>query len=370
MDDSLTVLIAPDSFKGTVSASNAANAIAEGWCSVRPGDVLSILPQADGGEGTLDAIQNAVPHAMRRKVGLVTGPDGRPTPGEWLELPGGLGIVELAQCSGLPLMHSADPLGATTRGLGEVILAALESGIHSLVIALGGSASTDGGTGALAALGLTLFDEAGCELPDGGAALSRLSRCDRTMRPPPPGGVTLLSDVTAPLLGSHGAAAIFGPQKGADTTDVALLEEGLSTLVHHLGGNPADAGAGAAGGTAYGFAALWGAHIEPGAKYMQRLTGLDVLIGAADVVVTGEGCFDATSTAGKVVGELISLASNTTARVGVIAGKFATVSGHWECSLSTLAASVDASVDASVTDPLRYLKLAGRAAAAHFANAP
>lgn len=366
MDDSLSVIIAPDSFKGTVSASNAADAIAEGWRAVRPGDVLTILPQADGGEGTLDAIEHAVPGALRHNAGLVTGPDGQPTPGAWLELPdgagSGVGVVELAQCSGLPLMHSPDPLGATTRGLGEVILAALDAGMHSLAIALGGSASTDGGTGALAALGLRLFDKNGRELRDGGGALARLSRCEREMTPPPRGGVTLLTDVTAPLLGRRGAANVYGPQKGADTTDIARLESGLSTLARHLRGNPTAAGSGAAGGTAYGFAALWGAHIESGAKYVQRVTGLDTLIGAGDVVVTGEGRFDPTSAAGKVVGELISLASHTAANVGIVAGTFTTASGHWECSLSTLAGSADA----SVADPLRYLELAGRAAAAHF----
>ena len=130
MSDSLSVIIAPDSFKGSVRAIDAATAIAEGWRTVRPHDTLTLLPQADGGEGTLDALERALPHSVRHSAGPVTGPDGQPTPGEWLQLPDGLAIVELAQCSGMALMSSPDPLGATTRGLGEVILAALAAGAN------------------------------------------------------------------------------------------------------------------------------------------------------------------------------------------------------------------------------------------------
>lgn len=219
----LRMVIAPDSFKGSLGASEVGAAIARGWLSIRPDDQITILPQADGGEGTLDAIASAVPDAVRHDVGPVTGPDGRPTPGAWLELPGRVGVVELAQCSGLPLMKPLDPLAATTRGLGEVIRHALDHGVESLIVGLGGSASTDGGAGALAALDLRLLDADGSYLTDGGAALATLARVESTeMSVPPPGGVTLLADVTAPLLGPTGAAAVFGPQKGADTADVQI----------------------------------------------------------------------------------------------------------------------------------------------------
>ncbi len=362
MDDSLSVIIAPDSFKGSATARDAASAIADGWERARPHDTITLLPQADGGEGTLDAIAEAVPDAVRRHTGLVTGPNGLPTPGEWLELPDKVAVVELAQCSGLTLMSDLDPLGSTTRGMGEVIRSTLAAGMHSLIIALGGSASTDGGTGALAALGLGLFDKHGNTLGDGGGALVDLALCERTTVPPPLGGVTLLVDVESPLLGRHGAAAEFGPQKGANAVDVRVLETALATLVLHLGGDPLAAGAGAAGGTAYGFATLWGARIESGATFIQRMTGLDALLRSADVVVTGEGRFDETSTTGKVVGDVSSLANRHGVRVGVIAGAFTTASGHWDCSLSALAGSIDT----ALAEPLRYLELAGHTAAVHF----
>lgn len=362
MSDSLSVIIAPDAFKGSVRAIDAAAAIAEGWRDLRPHDTLTLLPQADGGEGTLDALERALPHSVRHSAGSVTGPDGQPTPGEWLQLPSGVAVVELAQCSGIALMSSPDPLGATTRGLGEVILAALAKGANSLVVALGGSASTDGGTGALRALGLRLIDESGASLLDGGGALARLTQFENAIVAPPPGGITLLTDVTSPLLGPTGAATVFGPQKGADDNTVAALETGLTGLARHLGGDPHSPGSGAAGGTAYGFATLWGAHVTPGAKFIQHLTRLDALIGAADVVVTGEGRFDETSTTGKVVGEVLSLSSRFAARVGVIAGSFATPSGHWDCSLSQLAGAEDT----AMARPLPHLHRAGRLAAAHF----
>jgi glycerate kinase len=379
MDATLTVLIAPDSFKGSLAAAEAAAAIARGWRSLRPGDRLSILPQADGGEGTLDAIAAAVPDAVVHDAGLVTGPDGRPTPGTWLEVPGGIrasgrvgsiGVVELAQSSGLPLMTEPDPLGATTRGLGEVIRRALDHGIDSLVIGLGGSASTDGGAGALSALGLDLLGASGSPLADGGGALAALDRIGTgRLLPPPPGGVAVLADVTAPLLGPDGAAAVFGPQKGADPGGIRALEAGLSRFATLLGGRPDTAGAGAAGGAAYGFATAWAARIESGARFVQELTGLRAAIRSADVVLGGEGRFDATSKAGKVVGELLDLAAEHGVRAGVVAGQVATgpdaaSSDAWTCSLSELAGT---SV-AAVADPVRYLERAGRVAAGHFTD--
>ena len=362
MRDSLSVIIAPDSFKGSATARNAADAIAQGWRRIRPQDSLTLLPQADGGEGTLDAIESAVSNTRRHSVGPVAGPNGRPTPGEWLELPDHVAVVELAQCSGLTLSRHPDPMHSTTRGLGEVIRAVLAADVRSLVIALGGSASTDGGAGALAALGLHLFDNDGRILEDGGEALNNLARVDNAMIPPPPGGVTLLIDVTAPLLGPTGAAAVFGPQKGAGASDVMMLEGGLSTLARRLGGDPAAPGSGAAGGTAYGFTTMWNARLELGATYIQRLTRIDTLMGSADIVLTGEGRFDATSSTGKVVGELVTLALRRNVAVGIIAGMVEVETPHWTCSLSTIAGSAEA----SQADPLRYLELAGQAAARHF----
>lgn len=371
MDAQLSVVIAPDSFKGSLSAAAVAAAIARGWAGVRPDDRLTTLPQADGGEGTLDAIAAAVPDAVRHHAGPVTGPDGRLVPGAWLELPGRIGVVELAQCSGLPLMAALDPLGATTRGLGEVIRHALDHGVDSLVVGLGGSASTDGGAGALAALGLALLDAHGSPLADGGGALVALDRVGTERLPPPPGGgIVLLADVTAPLLGPDGAATVFGPQKGADAADIRLLEAGLARFASLLGGDPDAPGGGAAGGTAYGLATAGNARIESGARRIQALTGVDEAIATADVVLTGEGRFDATSLTGKVVGELLDAVSRHAARAGVIAGQVArgrdeAATDTWTCSLSELAGTAES----AIADPVRYLEQAGTEAARHFAVA-
>ena len=363
-----SIVIAPDSFKGSLSAREVADAISAGWRSFSPDDDLILVPQADGGEGTIDAIESAVPGSVRRSAGLVTGPDGRPTPGEWLQLPSGAAVVELASSSGLPLMHSPDPLGASTRGLGEVIRAALEAGATSLVIGLGGSASTDGGAGALAALGLRLTDDSGSVLPDGGGALARLAHADRSaLVAAPAGGVTLLSDVTAPLLGPTGAAAVFGPQKGATEHDVATLDAALARFALVLGGDPELPGAGAAGGTGFGLSAVWGATLESGADYLAVLSGLGAAVDGADVLILGEGRFDTQSLGGKVVGQLLQRAEERAVRPGVIAGQVTTtavVNGEpvWTVSLVELAGSVEA----AIAEPAPWLREAGAAAARHF----
>ena len=266
----MRVLVAPDSFKGSIAAAAAAAALAEGWRGARPGDELVCLPLADGGEGTLQVLAAADPAAHWHLV-PVTGPDGGLVPSRWLEGHDGTGYVELAQASGLPLMAALDPLGAQTAGAGELAAHALGAGARRIVIALGGSASTDGGTGALSALGARFLDAAGQQLAPGGGALRGLASADLTgLRPPPPGGVACLTDVRAPLLGPRGAAAVFGPQKGADAAQVAILEAGLARLALVLGGDPDAPGAGAAGGTGYGFAAAWGADITPGAAELGR----------------------------------------------------------------------------------------------------
>lgn len=364
----MRVVIAPDSFKGSLPAAEVAAAIADGWRSVRPDDSLVLLPQADGGEGTLDAVAAAVPGAKRIPAGPVTGPDGRPVPGEWLRLPDGTAVVELAQCAGLPLMATLDPMGATTRGLGEVIAASLDDGARALVIGLGGSASTDGGTGALAVLGLRLTDDEGRALPDGGAALARLAALDRAdLRLPPPGGVRLLSDVSAPLLGPTGAASVFAPQKGADAAQVAELDAALARFASLTDGEPDSPGSGAAGGTGYGFLAEWGAAIESGSAAIADLTGLTEAAASADVVILGEGRFDATSATGKVVGNGLVLTDRGGARPIVIAGSLAatpvTPAGRpgWAASLVEIAGSLEA----ALAEPARWLREAGAAAARH-----
>lgn len=357
----MRVAIAPDSLKGSLSAEAAARAIAEGWRRIRPGDELLLMPQADGGEGTLDAIEACVEGALRQGVFPVDGPDGRPTRGEWLMLPDGTAVVELAQMCGLPLMRDLDPLGSSTHGLGQTIGAALEAGATSLVITLGGSASTDGGSGALGALGLQLHDAGGTPLERGGGALAALHRVDRSgLMTPPLGGVTVLTDVTAPLLGPTGAAAVFGPQKGASAADVRSLDDALDRFARLLGGDADAAGAGAAGGTAFGFAAVWGAHIESGADHLQRLTGLWEAINNVDLVITGEGRFDGQSLGGKVVGQVLRRAGDVGTSAAVIAGQLADRPPVWAASLVELAGSVTE----ALAHPGEWLRAAGELAAA------
>ncbi len=352
------VVIAPDSFKGCLPALTVARAIAEGWRTVRPDDELTLVPQADGGEGTLDAIEAAVPGAVRHTVGQVTGPDGHPTEGQWLELPDGVAAVELAQCCGLPLMRVPDAMRATTRGLGEVIRAALGAGATGLVIGLGGSASTDGAAGALAALGLVMTDEQGDLVADGGRGLRHIVAIDRgAFLTPPSGGVRLLTDVAAPLLGATGAAAVFGPQKGATAAQVAQLDAALSHFANLLGGDRTAPGTGAAGGAGFGFASAWGAQLTPGADYLAELAGLD--LSHADILLTGEGRFDDQSRTGKVVGQLLARAEVAGVLAAVIAGQVAAPAGVWTASLSALAGSVEA----ALADPTRWLSLAGAKAA-------
>ena len=354
----MRVVVAPDSFKGSIGAAEAAAALAEGWRGARPGDEVVCLPLADGGEGTLQVLAAADPAARWHPV-PVTGPGGGTVPSRWLEGHNGTGYVELAQASGLPLMAVLDPLGAQTTGTGELIADALDAGATRIVIALGGSASTDGGTGALAALGARFLDAAGQELAPGGGALGGLAAADVTgLCAPPPGGVACLTDVRAPLLGPRGAAAVFGPQKGADAAQIALLEAGLTRLALVLGGDPGAPGAGAAGGTGYGFAAAWGADITPGAAELGRIVGLDTELARSDLVLTGEGRYDDTSGDGKITGSVLAAAARAGVAAALVAGVVAAdpPPGVATVALDALAGGPAA----AMASPGRWLRAAGR----------
>ena len=364
------IVIAPDSFKGTLSATDAALALAAGWRAERPDDEVLLVPQADGGEGTLDAIAQAVPGAQWR-TSRVAGPTGEPHDARWLLLPGQHAVLELAECCGITLLPrgvdgvpAVAPLTASTRGLGEAIAAALDAGARQLTIALGGSASTDAGLGALGALGLVLRDSNVAALPDGGGALASLAALEHAaLRAAPAGGVTLLTDTTAELTGPHGAAAVFGPQKGASADDVATLESGLARAAAIAGGNEHRwPGSGAAGGTAWGFARYWGARIRSGADAIAVLTGLDTALEGADLVITGEGRFDATSLAGKVVGGVLERASVAGVAVAIVAGQAdVTVAQDAEARglgrVLTLTEQAG-SPEAAVAEPERWLQAA------------
>ena len=358
----MRVVVAPDSFKASIGAAAAARSIAVGWRQVRPADEVLEMPLADGGEGTAAVIAAAVP-ASRWHPAEVSGPaDARVLAG-WLDLPGNGAIVELAAAAGLPLMPEPSPLTAHSFGVGELIGLAVDAGVRHVDVALGGSACTDGGSGALAALGARFLDADGRELPRGGGALTRLAAVDLTgLRPPPPGGIRCLTDVRNPLLGLDGAAAVFGPQKGASSSDVAVLDAGLACLAALLGGDPAAAGAGAAGGCAYGLAAALGATLEPGATRIAEITGLPAALAGADLVITGEGRYDATSLAGKVVGMVLAAADAAGVAVAIVAGQLGSPPTG-QVSAVELAA-LAGSAQHAFAEPVPWLTAAGRLLAA------
>jgi glycerate 2-kinase len=361
----MRIVAAPDSFKGSISAAGAAAALASGWRRVRPDDEVIELPLADGGEGTLAVLAAATPASRWHRV-LVSGPGDAQVLAAWLELAGNVAVVELAAAAGLTLLSELRPLAAHSCGVGELIGNALDAGASQVLVALGGSACTDGGTGALAALGARFLDAEGSELPRGGGALGRLAAIDLTgLRPLPDGGISCLTDVRAPLLGPGGAAAVFGPQKGASPADVAVLEAGLARLAGLLGGDAAQPGAGAAGGCGYGLAAGLGARLMAGAAELALVAGLPEALAGADLVITGEGQYDATSEDGKVVGAVRAIAAEVSAAgapVAVVAGRIALAppAGVRAVELATLAGGVQA----ALADPGRWLAEAGALLAA------
>ena len=362
---SFTIVIAPDSFKGTASAAQVAKAVADGWAAARPADTLRLLPMADGGEGTLDAFEAAVPGAQRMPV-QVKGPDNRPVQAWWLLLPDGTGVVELANTSGITLLDPLQPLDAHTFGFGQAISAALDHGVRRLLLGLGGSSSTDGGVGALAALGGSFRDAADRPVRLGNKALGALAkvRLD-TLRQLPPDGVVILSDVTNPLLGTEGAASVFGPQKGASPAQVLGLESNLTRLARLVPVDPDTPGAGAAGGTGFGLLA-WGATIAAGAGAVGDALGVPGAIRGADIVITGEGRFDSQSAAGKVPSYAAGLAAGAGARAMLVAGLIEAEPDGFAAaeSLTDLAGSGQA----AMADPLRWLELAGTRLAAGIAD--
>lgn len=365
-----TVVVAPDSFKGSATATAVAGALAAGWSSVRPGDRLVLAPMADGGEGTLDAFEVAVPGSVRHPISVL-GPAGAAVDASWLSLPDGTSVVELAETSGLSHLPVLAPLDAHTVGFGQAIAAALDAGATGLLLAIGGSASTDGGVGALTALGARFTDAAGRRIGLGNRNLHTLAAADLSGLPAlPPGGVRILSDVTNPLLGASGAAAVFGPQKGATPEQVAELESGLAKLARVLGGvaapgapdaGPATPGAGAAGGTGYGLLA-WGARIAPGSAAVGEALGLPALVAEADAVITGEGRFDAQSAAGKVAAYVSQLARDAGVPSLLVAGSIEAETHDFAAAVSLSALAGGA--DAAMAEPERWARAAGAELAA------
>lgn len=327
----MRVLIAPDKFRGTLTAEQAAAAIATGWHRARPGDEVEEIPMADGGEGTLDALLSAL--GGHRRVARVRGPLGDPVDAAYglIEARGRrTAVVELARASGLELVGPArrDPLRASTYGTGELILAACREGAREVLVCVGGSATVDGGGGIARALGVGLLDAAGRPIAPGGAGLLDLARIDvETVDPAVRATrIVVACDVDNPLLGPEGAAHVYGPQKGASRSQVLLLDRALGHLaavVHRDLGIDVRSlrGGGAAGGVGAGLAALLGARLRPGVDVVMEAVGLRRRLEAADAVLTGEGSLDRQSERGKVVAGVLTAASERGVPAAVLCGR-------------------------------------------------
>lgn len=324
----MKIVIAPDSFKDSLDAAGVAHAIAQGLAEVLPHAQLIECPMADGGEGTMDAILAASAGELRRET--VRGPLGEPVVAGWGWLAESrTAVIEMAQASGLQLLTRAqrDACRTSTWGTGQLIGAALDAGAQRIVLAIGGSATNDGGSGMLRALGLQLLDAEGRALEEGGLALSRLATLDASGLDARLAQVQVdvAADVDNPLCGPNGASAIFGPQKGATPEQVVALDQALGHFADHsaqaLGEDVrASAGCGAAGGMGFAAKAFMGARFRPGVEVVAELAGLDSLVQGADLVITGEGRFDAQTLRGKTPFGVAKVAKRHGASVVVIAG--------------------------------------------------
>ncbi len=298
------VLVAPDKFKGSLTAPEVAEAVAAGIRKVRPELDLRLLPVADGGDGT---VQAALAAGAQRRTVRVTGPTGQPVDAD-IAVEGSTAVVELAAASGLALLAPSKlaPLTATSYGTGELVRAALDAGARTVILGVGGSACTDGGAGMLAALGARITDAAGHPLPLGGAALLDVATVDLSEMDRRLAGaeIILASDVDNPLVGPRGAAHVYGPQKGADPDQVQLLDTALARWARAVtegGGREAEAepGAGAAGGVGFAALAALGARMRPGVEVILELASFAEQLAGARLVITGEGSLDEQTLHGK-----------------------------------------------------------------------
>jgi glycerate kinase len=302
----MKIVIAPDSFKESLSAQEVAAAIARGWSEVFPAAEMLLRPMADGGEGTVDAVLAAI--GGERREQQVRGPLGEPVTAHWGWLDDGSAVLEMAAASGLHWVprERRDATLTSSYGTGELIRAALDAGARRIILGLGGSATNDGGCGLLQALGVRFLDSDECELPAGGAALARLARIDlsgldarlRQVQ------IEVAADVDNPLCGPRGASHVFGPQKGASAQQVELLDAALghyakvvaATLGEDFSQVP---GVGAAGGLGFAARAFLQARFRPGIELVAELSGLAEAVQGADLLITGEGRLDAQSLHGK-----------------------------------------------------------------------
>lgn len=304
----MLIVIAPDSYKGSLSAQDAANAMHRGARRVFSKAQFDLIPIADGGEGTVEALVGAMGGEFMETI--VRGPLGTPTAARWgLLEQGKTAVIEMAAASGLPLLgpKKLDVLNTCTFGTGELVKAALDAGVKTIILGIGGSATNDGGSGLARALGARFLDTAGRELKPGGAALAELSAIDLSNFDPRLATTTVrvACDVDNPLCGPRGASAVFGPQKGASPEQVAQLDAALAVYAEKAEkatgkrGVPETAGAGAAGGLGAGLLFFSNALLMPGVALVLEAVGFDARVKNASLVFTGEGRTDFQTPYGK-----------------------------------------------------------------------
>lgn len=324
----MLVVVAPDKFKGSLSAVEAAEAMARGVRAAVPDAEVRLLPVADGGEGFVEA---AVVAGYDRRTVVVRGPGGDDVTAD-LAVLGSTAVIEMAEASGLRRLAGGVPLPltASSHGTGQLVLAALDAGASRLVLGVGGSATTDGGAGMAQALGARLLSSAGEELPPGGAALADLDRIDVGGLDARLAGVQVVvaTDVDNPLVGPTGAAVVYGPQKGAGPEDVERLSAGLErwaeVVERDLGVPVAEApGAGAAGGLGAGAIAFLGARQESGIAAVLEIVGFHEAVEGADLVLTGEGSLDEQSLFGKAPVGVAAAAGRAGIPVTALVGRLA-----------------------------------------------
>jgi glycerate kinase len=320
------VLVAPDKFKGSLTAQQVAAAVAAGIHDARPGRAVRTVPVADGGDGTVDA---ALAAGFARADVAVHGPTGELVDAVFA-VRDRVAVVETAAACGLVRLPGGRlaPMTATSYGAGDLVRAALDAGCRTIVLGVGGSASTDGGVGMLQALGAGVFDSSGASLPHDGGVLGDVARVDMSTVDGRLVGaeIVLACDVDNPLLGATGAAATFGPQKGADPAQVEQLDQGLARWAKVLGATTgrdvADApGAGAAGGIGYAALAGLGARRRPGIELLLELVGFDEQLVGAELVITGEGSLDEQTLHGKAPAGVAEAARSAGIPVVAVAGR-------------------------------------------------
>lgn len=347
----MKIVIAPDSFKGSASSSDIATWIESGIHSVIPDCETIKIAIGDGGEGSLDAVLHAgfTAHSVE-----VSGPLGNPITAH-IAIKGDTAFIEMAQASGLSQLPGGkkDALNATSFGTGQLILAALDKGATKIILAIGGTATTDAGAGALQALGVKLLDATDAEIAPGGAALINCVSIDTSALDPRLANVsfTLASDVTNPLLGPNGAAHVFSPQKGASPEQVEVLESSLSHFASLVGGPYAtEPGAGAAGGFGFMAYAFLKAAARSGIDLILDLVSFDSKIAGADAIITGEGRFDSQSVQGKAPWGILQRAAKLSIPTYLVCGDADTHHASGYAGIHTLT-SIEPDINKCIANP-------------------